>query len=102
MLWFSQKREIEELQRRVDKLESVSKTLDLEWSSTYDKFRSILARIAKRQERLDATAPEAPGSQEPGVDNAFPQTLPGSSLDSRRSQLNQKILERRARIVRQQ
>jgi len=59
--WFSQKREIEELQRRVDKLESISKTLDIEWSSTYDKFRSILARIAKAQEREEATAPMLQG-----------------------------------------
>jgi chromosome segregation ATPase len=105
MLWFSQKREIEELQRRVDKLESVSKTLDLEWSSTYDKFRSILARIAKRQERVDAASAEqdvsAPGSQEPGQ-GRIESALPGSSLDPRRSALNQQILARRARMMRPQ
>ena len=52
MSLFISTRKVKELQDRVDKLETAFKSLDLEWSSTYDKFRSILARIAKREERL--------------------------------------------------
>lgn len=34
------------------------KALDLEWSSTYEKFRRLYARISKRSEREEA--PESP------------------------------------------
>jgi len=87
---FGTQREIAELKGRVDKLETQARQLDLEWSSTYDKFRSILARIAKRQER---DAPEA-GSQEGG--NPSTETPP-SSLSQRQREINERILMRRNR-----
>jgi len=89
---FGSHREIKELQERVDKLERAARLLELEWSSTYDKFRSILARIAKRQERLASDA----GSQE---EDGHPvtETTSSSSLSQRQQEINARILMRRNR-----
>ena len=46
--------DVKKLRERVDVLETETRQLRLEWLSTYDKFRSILARIAKREERARA------------------------------------------------
>jgi len=90
MSLFISTRKVKELQERVDKLETAFKSLDLEWSSTYDKFRSILARIAKREERLRVASEEdsPAGSQEAGS------AEPASSLDP----ISQRILARRNRL----
>ncbi len=89
MSLFINTRQVKELQARVDKLETAFKSLDLEWSSTYDKFRSILARIAKREERLrDASEVDSSAGSQEGA-------LPApSSLDP----ISRKILARRNRL----
>ena len=38
---------------RMDDLEHQVKTLDLEWSDTYDKLRHIIGKIAKRSARME-------------------------------------------------
>lgn len=87
-----------ELTERVDKLEKDMKAIDLDWSSVYDKFRSIVARMAKRAEREAATqsgSPEAAESQEASIavsDASFPH----SGLNSHQREMQQKILRRRA------
>jgi chromosome segregation ATPase len=91
MSLFISTRKVKELQDRVDKLETAFKSLDLEWSSTYDKFRSILARIAKREERLrDANEVNSPAGFQEAEANP-----PASSLDP----ISQRILARRNRIA---
>ena len=89
---FINTRQVKELQARVDKLETAFKSLDLEWSSTYDKFRSILARIAKREERARAYDDAEPSA---GFQEATPGNGPvASSLDP----ISAKILARRNRM----
>ncbi len=65
--------DVKKLRERVDVLETETRQLRLEWLSTYDKFRSILARIAKREERARDHGLEpdsSAGFQEAGVQPA--------------------------------
>lgn len=100
-MWFFQhKDELRELQRRVDDLERNMKALDLDWSSTYDKFRSILARMAKRAERAsqEEALPTAGFQEEstaPGDSSSLPQLL-----TPRQMAAQAKILARRRSIAR--
>lgn len=96
---FRTSKAISDLEKRIDQLETTVKHLDLEWSSTYDKFRSILARIAKRSERLAAV--------ESGENSAgFQEASNGStgstgllpSLNQRQASINELILARRNRL----
>jgi hypothetical protein len=90
---FINSKTVADLRERVDKLETAQRQLSLEWLSTYDKFRSILARIAKRQEReQQATGESAPGSQEGAEAGSTP-----SSLSQRQREVNARILARRNR-----
>jgi len=94
MGFFSDKKLIAELSARVDKLELTAKQLDMEWSSCYDKFRSILARIAKRSERLPQ---ENVGAESQGTENTEMATGfgPLSHLTARQRTLHDKILATR-------
>ena len=67
----------DELSDKIDRVERQVKMLELEWESTYNKIRSILARLNKREERETAVTPgqrrvhaAVPGEQdgEPGDD----------------------------------
>ena len=95
-MWiFSDKKAIAELSARVDKLELTAKQLDMEWSSCYDKFRSILARIAKRSERHEGQfAAESQGADDTGIPSA-PAIGPLSNLTARQRTLHDKILAAR-------
>lgn len=64
-----EKEVVARLVERMNRLEKDSEVRELEWSSWYDKFRQLYARIAKRAERAEAAdkeAPEAPESTIPG------------------------------------
>lgn len=96
-MWiFSTERAIKELKERVDKLEHSARLLELEWSSTYDKFRSILARIAKRQSREAAPESETEAGFQEAEGIASPKTS-ASSLSARQREINERILMRRNR-----
>lgn len=49
--------EFDELSDKVDSLARQVKMLELEWESTYNKIRSILARLNKRDDRETAVTP---------------------------------------------
>lgn len=52
-----------------DTLKRQVRSLELEWESTYNKLRAIVARLNKREERaIDEVAPATPGEALP-VDN---------------------------------
>lgn len=53
----------------MDALEHQVKTLDLEWSDTYDKLRHIIGKIAKRSARMEqqATAEDSEAAAAPAV-----------------------------------
>jgi phage shock protein A len=90
IMGFFRKIDLSELQERVDKLETSNRELKLEWLSTYDKFRSILARIAKREERA-RLQPESDSSA--GFQEAEPASS-ASSLDP----ISARIHARRSRL----
>jgi len=56
----------DELADKIDRVERQVKMLELEWESTYNKLRSLLARMNKREERATEVTPETDG--EPGDD----------------------------------
>jgi hypothetical protein len=60
------------IERRLDDCERLCKTVDLEWSETYEKMRRLIARLAKRDEREREAAPEAPGAPN-GEGHGLPQ-----------------------------
>ncbi len=66
--------EFDELSDKVDSLSRQVKMLELEWESTYNKIRSILARLNKRDDRAAEVIPSPQrgdgdgNSSEPGDD----------------------------------
>src|SRR5260370_30543646 len=55
-----QRSEPEDTAERLERLEKQVKMLEIEWNETYDKFRQLHMRVAKRVQRLDqAEADEA-------------------------------------------
>lgn len=76
---------------RLEALERSMKSLDMEWSETYDKMRVMMMKIAKRAERLEHEQPDsAPASPESGEAT--------TSLSGRQHEINQRILARRNRF----
>lgn len=47
----------DELSDKIDHVERQVKMLELEWESTYNKIRSILARLNKRDDRATEVTP---------------------------------------------
>jgi len=47
----------DELADKIDRVERQVKMLELEWESTYNKLRALLARMNKRDERETAVTP---------------------------------------------
>ena len=62
------KTRLNDLEEKVSKLQLQVRALELEWENTYDKMRSMMARQAKRAERMHDEAEEvgalAPGGRE--------------------------------------
>lgn len=56
----------DELSDKVDRCERQVKMLELEWESTYNKIRSILARLNKRDQREAEVTPSARGADGDG------------------------------------
>lgn len=67
--------------------EKQMKALQLEWDETYDKVRTLFARIAKRQQRAEA---------EPTVETEGLEGIPGTQ--TRAQIVQQQILARRRRM----
>jgi len=47
----------DELADKIDRVERQVKMLELEWESTYNKLRALLARMNKREERATEVTP---------------------------------------------
>ncbi|SRR6266852_5382862 len=91
--FFNQSKQIIELRQDVDALKHSVKKLDEEWSDYYDRFRRLLAKMAKRDERAnDLLREEEP--QPAGGDGAR-----APSLSARQREINERILARRNRGV---
>ncbi len=90
--FFDHRKQIEALRQDLDAMRHQVAKLDEEWSDYYDRFRRLLAKMAKRDERAnDLLREEEP--QPAGGDGA-----PMSSLSVRQREINDKILARRNRL----
>lgn len=56
-----------DLEEQLGRQDRALKALQVEWSEMYDKFRLLLARLTRRQER-EAAESAAPAAQEPRRD----------------------------------
>jgi hypothetical protein len=87
-MWGDLKR-LRSAEERLDALEREMKAIQLEWSNVYDKVRTTLAKLAKREERAAKEEPEPnviSGSQTP------------TSLTPRAQEVQRQILARRNRL----
>jgi predicted nucleic acid-binding Zn-ribbon protein len=93
--WFKHAKRLDDLEETVERLEKSLKNLEIEWSETYDKFRLLNMRVAKRVERLDKdSSQEEPQGVEgeetdAGVSPMFP------TLSPRAREIQKQILARR-------
>lgn len=67
-------RSVAELSERQTKLEAKMRDLDSEWSMVYDKYRTLLARLAKRDKAAE-DASESTKSNGPRVTNPLAQNI---------------------------
>jgi hypothetical protein len=81
---------VKALEESIERIEASFKKLQIEWTETYDKFRQLHWRVAKRAKQLEE-ASETPESE---TTEASPQA---SSLSSRQEEVNRRILARRQR-----
>lgn len=58
------KKELEECRESVARIEHAFKMLQLEWTETYDKFRQLNWRVAKRLHTLEAAEQSSPQGEE--------------------------------------
>lgn len=58
------KKELEECRESVSRIEHAFKMLQLEWTETYDKFRQLNWRVAKRLHTLEAAEQSSPQGEE--------------------------------------
>lgn len=89
MGWWGNVRRVERLEEQLEELRREFKRIDLEWTDTYDKFRTMVAKWAKRIERAQNAAEDS--EAEPVVPDGH------TALTAKQQQINASILARRAR-----
>lgn len=87
------KKELEECRESVSRIEHAFKMLQLEWTETYDKFRQLNWRVAKRLHTLEAAESVSPQGEETHAGGGEQSSgLSPSQLEAQR-----KVLARRQR-----
>src|SRR3989440_8754443 len=91
------RKRVSELEEKLERIEHAFKKLEVEWTETYDKFRQLHWRVAKRAKQLEESAPDTA---------AEPTTPPGDDLGGdlvvsgftpQQNEAQRKILARRMR-----
>jgi hypothetical protein len=60
---------------RLERLERQMRDMRVDWDTTYDKFRVLLMRLTRREQRAAETPEDAPGRTiSPTPDNGSPHT----------------------------
>jgi hypothetical protein len=90
--FFDQRKQIDALRQDVDELKRQFRAIDLEWSDYADRFRRLMMKLAKRDERA-AGSPEGEDTQpvEQESEARFQHLTPRQRL------IQQQILARRQR-----
>lgn len=98
-MWGASKLEkrVKELEESLERIERATKGLQIEWAETYDKFRQLNWRVAKRVKQLE-NAPED-GASQPTVSQDGDAPASEGNLSASQSQINQRILARRNRMA---
>lgn len=96
MGWFSTRSEkkIQDMEERLEKLESGFKSLRFEWEDAYDKLRTITARFAKRAQQIEKHEQLAEQGNDSPTGLSTGTAPPATMLDP----VSRRILERRARL----
>jgi hypothetical protein len=90
------KSEVSELRESVQRIEHAFKMLQVEWSETYDKFRQLHWRVAKRAKEAERLEGEQGSPQgEEAHAGGGGEEIPGLTPSQRDAQ--QKVLQRRNR-----
>jgi hypothetical protein len=89
--FFDQRKQIDQLRQDVDELQRGHRALDLEWSDYADRFRRMLAKMAKRDERAEQS-PEGEDTQP-----AEQESVLLNRLTPKQRLIQQQILARRQR-----
>jgi len=90
---FQDYKRLKRIEERLDDLERSIKALELEWSNVYDKVRTTLAKLAKREERAATPVPALDGA---------PMEIAGAvptSLTDRGREIQRQIMARRNRLA---
>jgi hypothetical protein len=95
MWWSKSKKPPEDSTERLERLEKTVRMLEIEWTDTYDKFRQLHMRVAKRVQRLEE-APETETTQREESEITAIESG-GVSLSERQRKLQEQIMQRRNR-----
>jgi hypothetical protein len=100
-MWpFKSKKVPEDTTERFERVEKAMRRLEEEWSDVYHKFRVLQMRVAKQVQRIDKnSSQEEP--QGAGSDGAGTAAAAASSLSPRMQRIQNEILERRRRVVKE-
>jgi hypothetical protein len=73
-MWpFKSKTPPEDTEARLERLEKAMRSMEVDWTETYGKFRTLQMRVAKQVQRSERS-PEA-GDTQPEGENVVPSTL---------------------------
>jgi predicted nuclease with TOPRIM domain len=90
------RKRVSELEEKLERIEHSFKVLQVEWTETYDKFRQLHWRVAKRAKQLEEnTAESAEASSPPGDQGLSGSDVHPTSLSPRQAELQARILARR-------
>src|SRR5207245_6996716 len=92
------RKRVSELEESLERIEHSFKKLEVEWTETYDKFRQLHWRVAKRAKQLEentADSAEVPTSPPGDQDFSGADVVPGLTPQQNEAQRN--ILSRRMR-----
>lgn len=95
-MWpFSKDSSVSQLSAEVETLKRDMRNLRLDWETTYEKIRTLMARLAKRADKLDTPAsPGTEGEGETAIESPLSPTF--SRLTPRQKQIQLQIMQRRA------
>jgi hypothetical protein len=92
--WLKTQKRLEEAEESLRDLDRTIKKLELEWTDTYEKFRNLSLRVAKRVKTLEDAEPAPPTGEE------IQQTPSAEdNLTPAQRAANQRILARRHRMI---
>lgn len=92
---FGASKAISDLQDRVAKLERTLSGIEMDWSDTYDKLKRLVGRYAKERSKIESLQQQDPVNGENAEVEA---PTSRSLLTPRQHQIQQQILQRRARM----